>query len=80
MLYETALKIVDIIQDIHKGKYRLPAIQREFVWSPNSPAFGTQDGRNLCAADHGGGKLWRRVLPNSQKGKVILKLYRSRIC
>jgi uncharacterized protein with ParB-like and HNH nuclease domain len=34
MSYETALKIVDVIQDIHKGKYRLPAIQREFVWSP----------------------------------------------
>ncbi|HCY77695.1 MAG TPA: hypothetical protein DHV28_17425 [Ignavibacteriales bacterium] len=34
MSYETALKIVDLIQDIHKGKYRLPAIQREFVWSP----------------------------------------------
>lgn len=34
MSYETALKIVDIIEDIHKGKYRLPAIQREFVWSP----------------------------------------------
>ncbi len=34
MSYETALKIVDIIHDIHKGKYRLPAIQREFVWSP----------------------------------------------
>ena len=35
MSYETALKIVDVIQDIHKGKYRLPAIQREFVWNPS---------------------------------------------
>lgn len=33
MSYETALKIADIVQDIHRGKYLLPAIQREFVWS-----------------------------------------------
>lgn len=34
MSYETALKISDIINDVHKGKYLLPAIQREFVWGP----------------------------------------------
>jgi uncharacterized protein with ParB-like and HNH nuclease domain len=34
MSYETALKIADVIKDIHKGKYLLPAIQREFVWGP----------------------------------------------
>ena len=34
MSYETALKIADIINDVHKGKYLLPAIQREFVWGP----------------------------------------------
>lgn len=34
MSYETALKIADIIDDVHKGKYLLPAIQREFVWGP----------------------------------------------
>jgi len=34
MSYETALKIAEVITDIHKGKYLLPAIQREFVWSP----------------------------------------------
>jgi len=33
MSYETALKISDVINDIHKKKYLLPAIQREFVWS-----------------------------------------------
>lgn len=32
MSYETALKIVDVIEDIHRKKYVLPAIQREFVW------------------------------------------------
>ncbi|GAT63505.1 DUF262 domain-containing protein [Paludibacter jiangxiensis] len=32
MSYETALKIVDVVKDIQKGKYLLPAIQREFVW------------------------------------------------
>lgn len=32
MSYETALKIVDVINDIHRKKYLLPAIQREFVW------------------------------------------------
>lgn len=31
-MYETALKIVDVVQDIHRKKYLLPAIQREFVW------------------------------------------------
>ena len=34
MSYETALKIADVIKDVHKGKYLLPAIQREFVWGP----------------------------------------------
>ncbi|MCF8219456.1 MAG: DUF262 domain-containing protein [Bacteroidales bacterium] len=33
MSYETALKISDVINDIHRKKYLLPAIQREFVWS-----------------------------------------------
>lgn len=32
MSYETAIKISDIITDIHRKKYLLPAIQREFVW------------------------------------------------
>lgn len=32
MSYETALKIADVVKDVHKGKYLLPAIQREFVW------------------------------------------------
>ncbi len=32
MSYETALKISDVINDIHRKKYLLPAIQREFVW------------------------------------------------
>ena len=32
MSYETALKIADVVNDIHKKKYLLPAIQREFVW------------------------------------------------
>jgi len=32
MSYEVALKIVDIINDIRKKNYLLPAIQREFVW------------------------------------------------
>jgi len=34
MSYETALKIVDVIENIHRKKYLLPAIQREFVWNP----------------------------------------------
>ncbi|MCK5296551.1 MAG: DUF262 domain-containing protein, partial [Alphaproteobacteria bacterium] len=33
MSYETALKIVDIVDGINK-KYLLPAIQRELVWKP----------------------------------------------
>ncbi|AEI14608.1 protein of unknown function DUF262 [Flexistipes sinusarabici DSM 4947] len=33
MSYETALKISDVINEIHRKKYLLPAIQREFVWS-----------------------------------------------
>lgn len=32
MSYETALKITDVVNNIHKKKYLLPAIQREFVW------------------------------------------------
>jgi len=32
MSYETALKIVEVIDNIHRKKYVLPAIQREFVW------------------------------------------------
>lgn len=35
MSYETALKISDVINDIHRKKYLLPAIQREFVWNTN---------------------------------------------
>lgn len=33
MSYETALKISDVVTNIHKKKYLLPAIQREFVWN-----------------------------------------------
>ena len=33
MAYQTALTIADVINDIHRKKYLLPAIQREFVWS-----------------------------------------------
>lgn len=33
MSYETALKISDVVNNIHKKKYLLPAIQREFVWN-----------------------------------------------
>ncbi|WP_439489960.1 DUF262 domain-containing protein [Algoriphagus sp.] len=33
MSYETALKISDVVNSIHKKKYLLPAIQREFVWN-----------------------------------------------
>lgn len=33
MSYETALKISDVVDNIHKKKYLLPAIQREFVWN-----------------------------------------------
>lgn len=33
MSYETALKISDVVNRIHKKKYLLPAIQREFVWN-----------------------------------------------
>ena len=32
MSYQTALTIVDVIDEIHKKKYLLPSIQREFVW------------------------------------------------
>jgi uncharacterized protein with ParB-like and HNH nuclease domain len=35
MAYQTALTIADVINDIHRKKYLLPAIQREFVWSPD---------------------------------------------
>jgi uncharacterized protein with ParB-like and HNH nuclease domain len=33
MAYQTALTISEVINDIHRKKYLLPAIQREFVWS-----------------------------------------------
>ena len=33
MSYETALKISEVINNIHNKKYLLPAIQREFVWN-----------------------------------------------
>lgn len=33
MSYETALKISEVVNNIHKKKYLLPAIQREFVWN-----------------------------------------------
>ncbi|MDD2390157.1 MAG: DUF262 domain-containing protein [Desulfobacterales bacterium] len=32
MSYQTALTIAEVVHDIHKKKYLLPAIQREFVW------------------------------------------------
>jgi uncharacterized protein with ParB-like and HNH nuclease domain len=32
MSYQTALTITEVIKDIHRKKYLLPAIQREFVW------------------------------------------------
>ncbi|HPQ29398.1 MAG TPA: DUF262 domain-containing protein [Desulfobacteraceae bacterium] len=34
MSYETALRIVDVVDNIYRKKYLLPAIQREFVWNP----------------------------------------------
>lgn len=34
MAYETPLKIADVMNEITNNKYVLPAIQREFVWSP----------------------------------------------
>lgn len=34
MSYQTALTIAEVVNDIHKKKYLLPAIQREFVWNP----------------------------------------------
>lgn len=33
MSYQTALTISEIVNEIHKKKYVLPAIQREFVWN-----------------------------------------------
>lgn len=33
MSYETALKISEVVNNIHKKRYLLPAIQREFVWN-----------------------------------------------
>lgn len=33
MSYQTAKTIAEIVNDIHKKKYLLPAIQREFVWN-----------------------------------------------
>jgi len=35
MSYQTALTIAEVIHDIHRKKYLLPAIQREFVWDTN---------------------------------------------
>ena len=32
MSYQTALTVAEVVQDIHRKKYLLPAIQREFVW------------------------------------------------
>lgn len=32
MSYQTALTIEEVVNEIHKKKYLLPAIQREFVW------------------------------------------------
>lgn len=32
MSYQTALKIKDVVNNIHKKQYVLPSIQREFVW------------------------------------------------
>lgn len=34
MSYQTALTISEVVSDIDKKKYLLPAIQREFVWNP----------------------------------------------
>jgi uncharacterized protein with ParB-like and HNH nuclease domain len=34
MSYQTALTIAEVVSDIDRKKYLLPAIQREFVWSP----------------------------------------------
>lgn len=33
MLFQTPLTIKEVIENIHRKKYILPAIQREFVWS-----------------------------------------------
>lgn len=33
MSYQTAKTIAEVVNDIHKKKYLLPAIQREFVWN-----------------------------------------------
>lgn len=35
MAYQTALTISEVFNDIHRKKYLLPAIQREFVWNTN---------------------------------------------
>jgi uncharacterized protein with ParB-like and HNH nuclease domain len=35
MSYQTALTIAEVVNDIHRKKYLLPAIQREFVWKTN---------------------------------------------
>lgn len=32
MSYQTALPIIEVMEQIHRKKYLLPAIQREFVW------------------------------------------------
>jgi len=33
--FQTPLTVKEVIESIHERKYLLPAIQREFVWSPN---------------------------------------------
>ena len=33
MSYETAIIIRDVVKDIHRKRYLLPSIQREFIWS-----------------------------------------------
>lgn len=38
MVFQPPLTIVDVINGIRKGDYVLPAIQREFVWSPSQIA------------------------------------------
>ena len=35
MAQASNLKISQVMQDIERNRYLLPAIQREFVWKPN---------------------------------------------
>jgi len=32
--FQTPVTIKEVMENIHRKKYLLPAIQREFVWSP----------------------------------------------